>query len=176
MTKKPELLGQLTNAKNNYVLGLAAMSLFSESSSIEHLRSSHASFGGYTVKFDQVNLLLALDNDRQIALKEFLTMLIRALLKESFELVREYSENSKQTNLLTAQPWYQFARLIRNCVSHDFHFRFTSNDMKKLPVTWNTRVVDAPLQGKPLTISFLGYDGTWELFNEMEQFAIGNLF
>ena len=175
MTKKKELMGQLTNAKNNYILGLAAMSLFSESISIEHLRNSHASFGEYTVKFDQVSSLLASDADREIAIKEFLTMLIRALLKESFELVRDYAKVSKQDTMLSAQPWYQFARIIRNCISHNFHFRLTPYDKEKLPVTWNSRIIDSPLQDKPLAISFLGYDGTWELFKEMEQFALGSL-
>jgi hypothetical protein len=175
MITKQELLGQLTNAQNNYVLGLAAMCLFTESASLEHLRKSHASFGGYTVQFDQVSFLLASEADRQVALKEFLTMHIRALLKESFELVRNYAEDSKQDALFRSQSWYQFARLIRNCISHDFHFRFTAHDIKEMPVTWKTRTIDANLKDKPLAISFLGYDGTWELFREMEQFAIGSL-
>lgn len=171
MVSKQELLGQLANAKNNYVLGLAAMSLFAEPSSVEHLRKSHASFGGYTVKFDQVAALLATQADSQVALKEFLTMLLRALLKESFELVRDYAQDSNQEALFRAQPWYQFARMIRNCLSHDFHFRFTPQDLKQLPVTWSGRTIDAQLRDKPLPISFLGYDGAWELFHELEQFA-----
>lgn len=175
MTTKQELLGQLTNAKNNYILGLAAMSLFTESASIEHLRMSQASFGDYTVKFSQVSYLLESETDRQIALKEFLTMLLRALLKESFELLRDYAKASEQGALLGAQPWYQFSRMIRNCISHDFHFRFTSKDLKMLPVTWSARTIDADLEGKPLAISFLGYAGTWELFYELEKFAIGHL-
>lgn len=175
MATKRELLGQLTNARNNYVLGLAAMSLFTESASIEHLRKRHASFGGYIVEFNQVSSLLSSQHGRDIALKEFLTMLIRALLKESFELVRDFAEDSKQDILFKSQPWYHFARMIRNCISHDFHFRFTPHDLRKLPITWNARKLDASLQDKPLAVSFLGYDGTWELFCQIERFAIESL-
>ncbi|WP_143171576.1 hypothetical protein [Rhizobacter sp. OV335] len=172
MLAKQELLGQLTNAQNNYVLGLAAMSLFAEPSSLDHLHKSQASFGSYTVKFDQVGSLLSSEATRQDAMKEFLTMLLRALLKESFEIVRDYAEKSKQDGVFRSQSWYQFARMIRNCISHDFHFRFTPHDMKKLPITWNNRTIEAGLANQPLPIAFLGYGGTWELFQEMERFAV----
>jgi len=175
MLSKPELLGQLTNCQNNYLLGLAAMSLFAEPAALDHLRKSHASFGGYTVPFDQVAHMLASEADRQVAIKEFLTMLLRALLKESFELVRDYATNSKQDSLFRSQPWYQFARIIRNCVSHDFHFRFTAHDHKLLPVSWKGRTITSALDGQSLPIAFLGYDGAWELFCELERFAVSTL-
>lgn len=171
MVSKPELLRQLTNTKNNYVLGLAAISAFTDPAALEHLRQSHTSFGAYTVTFEQVAQMLASDDDRQIALKEFLAMHLRALLKESFELIRDYAEDSKQGHLFRAQSWYQFARMLRNCLSHDFHFRFTPHDHKLLPVYWKSRKVDASLDRQLLPIAFLGYDGTWALFQEFEQFA-----
>lgn len=102
-------------------------------------------------------------------------MLLRALLKESFELVRDYSERTKQDALFRSQPWYQFARMIRNCISHNFHFHFTPHDLRHLPATWNGRTIDALLDKKPLAIAFLGYDGTWELFRELEEFAVVSL-
>lgn len=168
---KSDLLIQIENARNNYLLGLAAMSLLMSSSASEHLRISHASFDGYIVPFDQVAALLESESDKQIALKEFFKMLLRALIKESYELILGYAKATKQKDHFRSQQWYHFARLIRNCVSHDFHFRFEPADLKVLPATWNGRTIEASMHSKPLPISFLGYGGAWELFAELEQFA-----
>ncbi len=175
MLSKTELLGQLTNCRNNYILGMSAMSLFAEPSILGHLEKSHASFGEYTITFDQVSHMLASEADRQIAMKEFLTMLLRALIKESFEVIRDYASNSKQDTLLQSQPWFHFARMIRNCISHNFHFHFTNYDHKLLPVSWNKRLITSNLDGEPLGIAFLGYDGVWELFLELERFSVTTL-
>jgi hypothetical protein len=94
---KSELQAQLEHAKSNYVLGLAAISLFSNQKSIEHLRFSHAAFGKYFVGFEQVADLLGHPPAQTQQLKEFLTMLIRALLKESFENVGEYARQTDVT-------------------------------------------------------------------------------
>lgn len=168
---KVELLSQLENVKNNYILGLASVSVLSESFAANHLRQSHCAFGTYFVEFRQVAALLESKPDREMALKEFTTMLLRGLLKESFETVRAYAKSSQQRAALKAQPWFQFFRLIRNCVSHNFHFEFTEDDKKLLPVSWHGRTVDKNLDGKPLEIAFLGYDGVWALFSELVNFA-----
>jgi len=168
---KVELLSQIENVKNNYILGLSAISVLSEPFSVEHLQKSHCIFGGYVVDFRQVATLLANDNDRNIALKEFTTMLIRGLLKESFEIVRAYAKSSRQSAKFKAQPWFQFFRLIRNCVSHNFHFDFRESDKGLLPVSWRGRTIDASLDHQPFEIAFLGYDGVWDLFSELVLFV-----
>ena len=48
---KSELISQLENAKNNYILGLSAISLFSNAKVYPILEESHAIFGTYTVEF-----------------------------------------------------------------------------------------------------------------------------
>jgi len=171
MLSKQELLAQLTNAQNNYVLGLAAISLFTSSEALDHLRKSNASFGTYSIQFEQVAMLLVNDADRQIAVKEFLTMLLRALIKESFELIKDYCDNTGQSAVLKSQPWYQFARLIRNCISHNFNFGFTAYDRGLLPVTWKVRTITAAQDGQPLPLSFFGYVEAWELFKEFDTLA-----
>lgn len=171
MTTKQELLDQLTNAKNNYVLGLAAISLFAEPLALEHLSKSSAAFGTYTVPFDQVSKLLDNKADRDIAVKEFLTMLLRALIKESFELIKEYSYETSQSALLKGQPWFQFARMIRNCISHNFQFEFNAYDKGLLPVAWNGKTIVLAQDGQLLPLSFFGYVEAWELFSEFNAFA-----
>jgi hypothetical protein len=108
MTTKQEVLEKLENVQNNYILGLAAMSLFAEPSVREHLRRSHVAFCNYKIPFDQVAGLL-----------------------------KEY-------------------------------------DLKILPISWNVRTMSAELDNKPLEIDFLGYDGSWDLFQEIKHFVLGH--
>lgn len=168
---KNDLIGQLTNARNNYVLGLAALSLFTSAEALEHLKKSNVTFGGYTVEFAQVARLLENKEDRETATREFVTMLLRALVKESFEMIKDYCENTNQSAAMKSQPWYQFARLIRNCISHNFNFEFNPCDKRVLPVTWNSRIITIAHDGQPLPLSFFGYVEAWEIFKEFDTFA-----
>ena len=172
---KSELMSQLENAKNNYILGLSAISLFSNEKVYPLLEESHATFGTYTVEFKQVKNLLIKPADRGIAIKEFLTSQIRALIKESFELIKNYCYETKQGSKFKAEPWYQFARMIRNCLSHNFKFEFKKYDKSLLPVSWKTRKIDAAMDGKDLELKFFGYVETWELFSEYQDFVANRL-
>lgn len=168
---KPELLSQLENAKNNYILGLAALALFATEESYPLLEKSTCSFGSYSLSFAQVANLLRKQEDKEIAVKEFMKMLLRALIKETFELIKSYCEVSKQASLFTGQPFYQFARLIRNCLSHNFRFEFSKYDKVLLPVSWNSKTITLAMDGNYLELSFFGYVETWELFTEMQAFV-----
>ena len=172
---KSDLSGQLENAKNSYILGLAAISLFGVEESHSILEKNHASFGQYTVKFDQVANLLRDESDRGIAVKEFLKMLLRALIKESFELIQGYCEDTGQSALFKSEPWYQFARMIRNCLSHNFRFMFNNYDKSLLPVTWRTRTITLSMDGQSLSLHFFGYLQTWELFQDFQDFSENRL-
>ena len=168
---KHELLSQLENAKNNYILGLAALALFATEESYPVIEKSSCSFGSYSLSFDQVANLLKKREDKEIALKEFTKMLLRALVKESFELIKDYCDVSKQTSSFTSQLWYQFARMIRNCLSHNFRFEFRSHDKALLPVSWKGKTITREMDGSYLELSFFGYIEAWELFTEMSYFA-----
>ena len=172
---KKELTSQLENAKNNYILGLAAISLFSNEKVYPVLEESKAKFGTYTVKFTEVKKVLSKSTDRQIALEEFLKSQLRALIKESFELTKNYCDETKQGSKLKAEPWYQFARIIRYCLSHNFKFEFKKYDKTLLPVTWKSRTIDNSMDGKHLELKFFGYVETWELFMEYQKFVENEL-
>lgn len=174
MTKK-KLMNQLENAKNTYVLGLAAISLFSNEKAYPVFEEGHAKFGTYIVEFKQVKSLMINPTHRQIALKEFLKSQIRALIKESFELVKNYCHETNQNSKLKAAPWFQFARMIRNCLSHNFKFEFREYDKTLLPLTWKSRTIDASMDGKHLELKFFGYVETWELFMEYQKFVENEL-
>ena len=160
---KAELVSQLENAKNNYILGLAAISLFASPEAYSILDDRHASFGQYSIRFSQVSGLLRNAKDREIAIREFLTSQIRALIKESFEMIKDYCDDTGQSTAFKGEPWYQFARMIRNCLSHNFKFEFNNYDKGLLPVSWRARTIEIGMDGQHLKLDFFGYVETWEL-------------
>ena len=168
---KDEIQSQLTNAKNNYVLGLAAISLFASSEAYPILNKSQANFGQYNVDFSQVVSLLQMQENQDIAIPEFLKSQIRALIKESFEIIKDYCVETGQDKKLYSEPWFQFARIIRNCLSHNFKFKFKDYDRRFLPVTWKTKTITADMHGQHLDLNFFGYVEMWELFVEYQNFV-----
>jgi DNA polymerase elongation subunit (family B) len=98
--------------------------------------------------------IIALLKDRsvfKIAFSELNKTVHRSALKEMFEVTKIYCKATNQLNKLSSQPWYQFWRVLRNCLSHDFSFNFNEYDIKKLPVTWSDVTIDESMDGQVLT-------------------------
>lgn len=161
---KYELLSQMENAKNNYLLVLAACSLFSNDKTYPILEESFCSFGSYSFHFKQVADMMKIKGDREIACKEFIKMGLRTIVKEMFELIRDYCVKTRQENIFKGKIWYQFSRLIRNCLSHNFKFEFRLHDKKILPVVWKGKEINISMDNTFLELSFFGYIEAWTLF------------
>lgn len=169
--KKEELLNQLEHTKNNFILGLAAYSMFDSGKSWSLLQTQMAAFGPYTVSFDQVADLLRKEQDRILALNEFAKMLLRTFIKEAFEHIKDYCEKTDQYPPFKAEDWYEFARLIRNYLSHNCRFEFNKYDIARLPVQWNGKIIVAEMDKQTLDRRFFGYVEAWELYQEFENFV-----
>lgn len=170
MTKE-ELLNQLSHTKNSYILGLAAFSIFNSGQAIPLLERHAAAFGNYTVTFDQVAELLKKRSDHKIALTEFNKMLMRTTIKESFERIKGYCQDTDQFDKLKAEPWYEFVRIIRNFLSHNCCFIFNKYDRQRLPVKWKDFEITEDLHGGGLGEKVFGNIETWELFQQLENFV-----
>jgi hypothetical protein len=115
-------------------------------------------------------------NQRENIQKEFFMMLLEVLLKESFEVIKDHCQNSNQLELFKRQDWYDFARVVRNCLSHNFLVEYRNKqDKRKLPISWRGRSFTQDMDGKPLQISFFGIDGALELFIDMRTFVENSL-
>jgi len=172
MTKQ-KLVSQLCNSKNNFILGLASLALLADPEAQNLLKEKSADLSGYSVSFDQVAALFGSGSDRQIALEEFAKSVLRCLVKEGHELVTHYCKSKGLYSDLSAQPWWQFSRLIRNALSHDFCFRLKDKDAKLLPLSWQGKTIDESVDGQPLMLSFFGYADAWRLSLEYENFVLG---
>jgi hypothetical protein len=119
--------------------------------------------------------LLRNERDRTIALDEFLKMLMRCLIKESFEHIKDYCEATNQYAAFKAEGWYEFARIIRNFLSHNCRFEFNKYDRERLPITWRDRTITAAMDGESLERGLWGHTETWELYCEFEDFVANRL-
>ena len=174
MTRE-ELINQLVHAKDNYIIGLAAHSIFDSGQAQPLLKTHAAVFGPYFITFNQVAELLQKNRDHRIALDEFLKMLMRTLIKESFEHIKDYCEDTNQYAALKTEPWYEFARLMRNFLSHNCRFEFNKYDRERLPVSWKNITITAEMDGQGLERSQWGHIETWELFLQFEEFVSNRL-
>lgn len=159
-----EAISQLENCKNNFMLGLFALHMFSSTDELYRFCDSRCKFGNYMLDFDQVVKLLQSEQD--IACKEFLKLHLRALIKESFEIVSQYSKQTSFFDTFKEQSWFHIARLIRNAIAHSGHFKIKQSESYQ----WRNVKLCYQDNGKPLQIDFLGYDGAYTLFEEMYQF------
>ena len=135
------------------------------------LEDHAAAFGDYTVTFDQVAELLKKVPDREIVLVEFNKMLMRTTIIESFEHLKDYCQNTNQYPLLKKKKWYEFARIIRNFLSHNCHFIFNKYDRARLPVKWGKIEITEEKHGRGLDADSFGNVETWELFQQFTDFV-----
>lgn len=167
---KSDLLGIFRTAKNNYRLVYVLILLSSQ----EKMKSDFIEiYQGLDKSLKPVDDILPLLFDEKVlkkALMELQMTIHRAALKELFETMRNYCDKSSQSALLTSQPWYQFWRLIRNCFSHNFKFRFNKYDKTVLPVTWSGITIAESMEGQSLTIGQFSIHKLWSLIGEAEDF------
>lgn len=96
----------------------------------------------------------SLRKDQPTMVDEFQKMLRRSVVAESFEVLTLYCHESAQMDKVKGLTWYQFARVLRNTVSHK-HGELVSwpPEFKKkgiASVTWRHRTLDTGMEGKPL--------------------------
>jgi hypothetical protein len=148
---------QLQILENTYILGLSALALFSSEKILPILEESHVKFGKYTIPFDQVATLLRDVDKRNAAEKEYILLLLRALIKETYEIIKARCNVTGKVKEFKSQKWYHFSRLIRNCISHNYLFDFKKEDLALLPVKWSHCTIDCSMNGKPISLKFFGY-------------------
>lgn len=158
---KDELLNGLNNVLNNFLYGFMCSRLVTPEAWGE---ASHgaALFKG---RESEIQIKLAplakrvLDPDPQIRARfarNYENCLLRAMVRESHELILLYCHETKQFQIYKAEPWFQFARIMRNVVSHKEGgtLREWPKDLRKsgvAAVSWRDRTLDTTMLGTPLT-------------------------
>lgn len=101
---------------------------------------------------------LSRPKDRKILLEEYENCLKRAVMSEGHELILWYCEETNQFKKYKSEPWFQFARIIRNVVSHKQGgiLRNWPNDLSKKSINnavWRSRSIDSTMIGSHILFS-----------------------
>jgi len=179
MTKQ-ELLGAMNAILNNYLLGML-MTRVTRAENWTSQKEEIASFQGppplekdiLTVNVKHIIQGMLNPSSNRILVIEFENVLKRALVSEGHEAILNYCEQSNQFPKYKATPWFQFARIIRNVVSHK-----TGGILQQWPgdltkagvtsVTWRHKTIDIGMVGKEVTATH--YD-VLKLYSDQLVFA-----
>jgi hypothetical protein len=152
---KDELLNGLNNVLNNFLYGFVCPKLM-PAEIWKNASSKTAVFASHDGEV-QVHLgpltRQAFDADyspRDGFKRNYENSLLRALLRESHELILWYCEETHQFPAYKAEPWFQFARILRNVISHkeggtlrEWPKDLTSKGITS--VTWRGRTIDTTM-------------------------------
>jgi hypothetical protein len=118
---KEELLNGLNNLLNNFPYGFVCPTLVTPEVWSKVSRKA-AVFKG---RDNEIQIPLGplakrvLDQTLRVGFtRNYENSLLRALVSESHELILLYCEQTNQFQAYEAEPWFQFARILRNVVSH----------------------------------------------------------
>lgn len=170
--KHNELKGAFDSVRSSWVFSLAALTLFDSDETKPILANFHVLFGKHKIPFTDI---YNTGENFKFGVKEFLKMALRAVVKESYNLIYDYCKETGQLSKLKSQSWFHFTRLIRNALSHNFKFVFKNRDKEILPISWNKSTIDINLDGKDLHIGIIGYEGVWKLLSDMRDFILYEL-
>jgi hypothetical protein len=183
--KKTEILDYFNGEDKNYRLAILCTQWIRDTApftpnAISEAKSLSMTIAGRTITFSDIAAELKDSDRRDMISSQFLLNHLHSLIRLPFELLKDYCEdfdnsaNPKQSVLmdkLKNMPWYQYTRLVRNAVSHNFRFAFSQSDKSKLSVTWNGITIDRNCDGKAITHETLWHRRGYELFLEMKEFA-----
>ena len=166
ITKKG-LLAQFQHIENNFMMGFAAYIMFIEEPCVKYIKAYCGEIGSYQLPLHEyANRIL---NGDRVLIQEFMKSQMRALGKESFDILKNYLITNSLWVEVKPNACLQFARIIRNALSHNFCFEFGKHEKSILPVTWHGRTINSSMEGQELTLSFYSPQCAWELFNDLRK-------
>jgi hypothetical protein len=147
-------------------------------SAIEEARSIHMKALDQWISYADLAELLSEDPSRLAVTTDFVLNQLHALIRVPFELLDDFCEDYDKAvpgrNLragLRAADWYEYARAVRNTVSHNFRFDFSRYDKSRFPIAWRGISLTVDLHGKPITYETFWHKSGYELYLAMRSFA-----
>src|SRR5260370_42553009 len=135
-----DLLARLETIRGNYTIGLMFCGLLRNPSTRESITANRVFllptrtivfFPGQPIQFQAGDpyIELKLEGPADLSgmnhiIDQSSAMLLLNLIQDTFELIRNYCKATNQLNKIKSQPWYHFARLLRNAVTHNQRWKF----------------------------------------------------
>jgi hypothetical protein len=177
--RKPEILEEFARQDRSYRLAVIASHWLQggaqyKPSAGEEARGLHMKVLDEWVSYSDLATLLEQDSSRFSITTDFVLNQLHALIRVPFELLGDYCEDydraspgSAMVKKLRDADWYEYARAIRNTVSHNFCFDFSRNKPGQFPITWRGSSLTADLHGKAITFESFWHKSGYELFVAM---------
>jgi hypothetical protein len=180
---KSEILDEFTRQDRSYRLAIISShwlqgGTYYKPSASNEARGLHMKVLDTWVSYSDLAELLEQDASRFSVTTDFVLNQLHALIRVPFELLGDYCEDYDQAapgrmmmKELRAADWYEYARAIRNTVSHNFRFDFSKYKTEKFPISWCGVSLTPDLHGKTITFESFWHKSGYELFVAMRSFA-----
>jgi hypothetical protein len=180
---KSEVIDELTRQDRSYRLAVISSHWLQGGSryapsAIDEARGLHMKALGKWISYADLAELLSDDPARLAITTDFVLTHLHALIRVPFELLddfcQDYDKETRGAGLraqFRSEDWYEYARAIRNTVSHNFRFDFSRYDNSHFPITWRGISLTADLHGKPITYETFWHKSGYELYLGMRSFA-----
>lgn len=171
---KTVIRGRVQTIKNNYALaqgGIAMLALPDARARLDEVFSllrEHPE----TQRIRYIDYVFEDDDLLKFATRQFRNATLRSCMRELFEQVKLFGIETNQMQIIKAAPWYQFLRIVRNCLSHDMKLQFGKYDLKHLPTSWSGLTIDASMHNVELQMhGFLGREKALELVDAVIEYV-----
>ncbi|MBL1258742.1 hypothetical protein [Methylocystis sp. Sn-Cys] len=121
--------------------------------------------------------MLEQQSSRDALSSDFALNQLHALIRAPFGILEAYCKNYDKAHTarclwkeMQGAPWFHFARIIRNAISHNFRFYYVQKDKPLLPIVWNGITLSLEMEGQSVVYELWHKKG-YELFFEMKAFA-----
>jgi hypothetical protein len=180
---KSEILESFSRQDRSYRLAILCTHWLQDTarykpSASEDARGLQMQTGKGWISYADLAHLLEQQQARSAITSDFVLDQLHSLIRAPFELLTDYCEDYDRevptrhlVKQLKEMAWYEFARLIRNAVSHNFRFEFKDSEKRRMPIKWNQVTLTEDLHGKAMTYESFWHKPGYELFLEMREFA-----
>ncbi len=173
---KEYVLGPLRTAFNNYIVGCLGGYLIKNSDSKKipsKIDLMNLKFPEAKVSFnlEPMKAILMSKEKKEKILTEHMKSILRSFIKDTFETAKFYAKETNQLPKLKKANWYDFTRIIRNCLEHDFRLGFRDNDLKILPVKWCDKEISIDMDNKPLPVQVMNEAYAKLLYDDIFQYV-----
>lgn len=175
MITKNELLGMYRTALNHIQLAYATLLLWSYPDTAGWFETLYGKLNNIPKPFPEITSFIRDKLAMKIACNELYESAHRSALKDLFALTKWYCHETGQLSKLEMQPWFQFWRILRNCLAHKMRFSFNESEKKQLPVTWSGVTIDISMNGKALTHGQFSLEKLRELIQTVYTFLENDL-
>ncbi|WP_027515681.1 hypothetical protein [Bradyrhizobium sp. WSM1417] len=162
---KSEILDEFARQDRSYRLAIISSHWLQggaqyKPSAVEEARGLHMKVLDGWVSYSDLATLLEQDASRFSITTDFVLNQLHALIRLPFELLGDYCEDYDRASpgramvqKLREADWYEYARAIRNTVSHNFRFDFSRYKPEQFPITWRGISLTTDLHGKAITVT-----------------------